>query len=304
MPKKKLQELNLLDDFLFGTVMTYPGLGEEFCKKLIRIILGVELDHITIKPQKVLYGADTDMHGARLDVYIEENGNELDGTLYDFEPDQKDNPQLKKALPQRARLYHALMDQECLRSGQTYDHLKRVIVILVTPYDPFGYDYMVYSIYNQCKEIPDMPYDDGAKTLFLYTKGTKGNPSKELKELLHYMEESTSQNACSTALQDIHAMVEQVKQDMEVSLDYMKTSEWKQQLYSEGYQKGHDSGFSEGHDSGFSEGHDSGYNKARENGILLMIQDNREEGVSDERILLKLQKNYELSEEEARKYLE
>ena len=332
MPKKKLQELNLLDDFLFGKVMTYPGLGEEFCKKLIRIILGVELNHITIKPQKVLYGADTDLHGARLDVYIEENGNELEGTLYDFEPDKKDSLQLMKALPQRARLYHALMDQECLRAGQTYEHLKRVVVILVTPYDPFEQDHMVYSISNRCKEIPDMPYDDGAKTIFLYTKGKKGNPSTELKELLHYMEESTLQNACSTTLREIHAMVEQVKQDREVSLDYMKTSEWKQLLYEKGhdagytsgYSEGHESGYNEGHESGYSEGHDSGYNEGHESGyneghdsgynegtlqerersIRLLIQNNREEGVSDERIMLKLQKNYQLSEEEARKYLE
>ena len=288
MPKKKLEELNLLDDFLFGKLMTYPGIGEEFCKKLIQIILGVELKHVTIKPQKVLYGADTDMHGARLDVYIEENGQELDGTLYDFEPDKKDNPKLVKALPQRARLYHALMDQECLRSGQTYDHLKRVAVILVMPYDPFGYDHMVYTICNQCKEIPDMPYDDGAITLFLYTRGTKGNPSEELKNLLHYMEETTFQNACSTALKDIHAMVERVKQDREVSKDYMKTVEWKQQLYSEG------------HDSGYIEGR----TEERQKAILLMIQGFREVGIPDERILLKLQKNYQLSEDEARKYLE
>lgn len=29
MEKRKLEELNLLDDFLFGAVVTYPGIGEQ-----------------------------------------------------------------------------------------------------------------------------------------------------------------------------------------------------------------------------------------------------------------------------------
>lgn len=43
---------------------------------------------------------------------------------------------------------------------------------------------MEQRISSKCEEIPDLPYDDGAKTLFLYTKGTEGNPPEELKKLL------------------------------------------------------------------------------------------------------------------------
>lgn len=31
MVKKTLQEMNLLDDFLFGKMVTYPGIGEGLC---------------------------------------------------------------------------------------------------------------------------------------------------------------------------------------------------------------------------------------------------------------------------------
>ena len=117
---RKLQELNLLDDFLFGKLVTYPGMGEQFCGQLIS-------------------------------------------------------------------------------------------VILMMPYDPFGYDHMVYTIRNRCEELPDMPYDDGAKTIFLYTKDKKGNPSRQLRELLHYMEDSKEENACNDTLKDIHKMVTKVK---------------------------------------------------------------------------------------------
>ena len=46
--------------------------GIPFSRKLIKLILGKEIADIQITPQKVFYGVDTDMHGARLDVYIEE----------------------------------------------------------------------------------------------------------------------------------------------------------------------------------------------------------------------------------------
>ncbi len=72
MEKRTLQELNLLDDFLFGKIVTYPGIGERFCKQPPDTVLGVKLDKIKIVPQEMYLGADTNLHGARLDVYIEE----------------------------------------------------------------------------------------------------------------------------------------------------------------------------------------------------------------------------------------
>ncbi len=38
MKKRKLKDLNLIDNFLFGSVVTYPGIGEEFSRKLLQII--------------------------------------------------------------------------------------------------------------------------------------------------------------------------------------------------------------------------------------------------------------------------
>lgn len=36
--KRKLEELNLLDDFLFGTMVSYPIIGEEFVREILKII--------------------------------------------------------------------------------------------------------------------------------------------------------------------------------------------------------------------------------------------------------------------------
>ena len=81
---------------------------------------------------------------------------------------------------------------------------------------------------------PDVPYDDGAKTIFLYTRGTKGQVSEEVRQFLRYMENSTSENAVNDTLRDFHHMVETVKKDREVSVKYMKQFERDNMMRAEG----------------------------------------------------------------------
>ena len=111
-------------------------------------------------------------------------------------------------------------------------------MIFITTYDPFDLNRMVYTISNKCEEVPDMPYDDGAKTLFLYTKGTEGNPPEELRQLLHYMEDTCAENAVTPELRELHEMVTQVKCDKEVGLVYMKAYELEQRLLRQGREEG------------------------------------------------------------------
>ena len=62
----------------------------------------------------------------------------------------------------------------------------------------------------------------GALSIFLYTRGTEGNPPQELRELLRYMEDSCEENATASDLRELHHMVTVVKRDREVGLEYMK----------------------------------------------------------------------------------
>ena len=80
--------------------------------------------------------------------------------------------------------------------------MKNVIVVMITPFDPFGHGLMVYTVQNGIKELPDVEYNDGAKTLFLYTKGQKNNSSEELQQLLQYMEHTTEENAKTETLKN------------------------------------------------------------------------------------------------------
>lgn len=240
MAKRKLKELNLLDDFLFGTMIAYPEIGERFSREILKIIFQREFGKLTVVPQKVYYGSDTDKHGARLDVYLEEENEKADrehpenAVIYDIEPDKNNDAESRKALPKRMRFYHAMIDGKSLKAGESYHNLKRVIIIMIMPYDPCGADRMVYTIRNTCIEDSGIPYDDGAMTLLLYTKGKTGNPREELRQLLCYMENTTRENAVNPSLKEIQQMVDTVKQDKEVSLEYMKIFEREEMLIRQG----------------------------------------------------------------------
>lgn len=159
-------------------------------------------------------------------------------TIYDIEPDKNNKRKDIDFIAQRTRFYHAIIDSRSLKSGQSYDKLKRVFVIFICPYDPFGDDRMIYTIRNHCVENPELPYEDGARTIFLYTKGRKGRDNESLSQLLDYMENTTRENAVSEELEAIQEMVDVVKEDAEVTVAYMKGFERDQMFLEEGKELG------------------------------------------------------------------
>jgi len=236
---RPLAELDLLDDFLFNALLAYPEYGRKFCRKFLKILFGREFKNLNIVTQKSYGGRDTGLHGARLDVYIEEGDEvEIDSSnvsaIYDIEPDKNNKRKDIDFIAQRTRFYHAIIDSRSLKSGQSYDKLKRVFVIFICPYDPFGDDRMIYTIRNHCVENPELPYEDGARTIFLYTKGRKGRDNESLSQLLDYMENTTRENAVTEELEDIQEMVDVVKEDAEVTVAYMKGFERDQMFLEEG----------------------------------------------------------------------
>lgn len=268
--KKKLEEMNLLDDFLFGSVVTYPEIGEQFVRILLKTVFGREIKHLSVAAQKVFYGADSDMHGTRLDVYmeadIEENAEER-ATVYDMEPDQKSSEADRKILPRRVRFYHAKIAARSLQAGLDYDKLKNVVIIMILPFDPFGWNRMRYTVKNRCLEVPGMEYEDGASTLFLYTKGTEGELAEELKQLLCYMENTTYENAVNEDLRKIHGMVETVKRDPEVTVKYMRLWEEFERRLAEGEAIGIEKGMAKGEAIGIEKGMAKGEAIGIERGI-------------------------------------
>ena len=221
-------------------MMTYPEMGEKFTRKILKLLFNREFRNLKVIAQKSYGGLNTDLRGARLDVYVESDDSaeidvSEDASIYDLEPDKNDRAKYVAAFAQRIRFYHAIIDSRSLKSGEDFGKLKRVYVIFICNYDPFGYDRVKYTIRNMCVEEPEMPYDDGAQTTVLYTKGTKGDDiSEELRQFLNYMENTTQTNAVNDTLKDIQKMVDIVKRDGEVSLSYMKGFERDTIMYEKG----------------------------------------------------------------------
>ena len=242
MQRRKLEELNLMDDFLFNAMLTHPETGEKFTHTILKLLFNRDFKNLKVSAQKFYAGMNTDLRGARLDVCIEGDCVDIDGeditSVYDVEPDQNDKAKAIAAFPKRSRFYHAIIDSRSLKSGEDFGKLKQVYVIFICNYDLFGYDRVWYTIKNRCLEETEMDYEDGAVTLVLYTRGTKGKISEELRQFLNYMENTDQNNAVNDELKSIQRMVDAVKRDGEVSLRYMKSFEHDQLMYERGIEQG------------------------------------------------------------------
>lgn len=231
---KRLEEMNLMDDFLACSLTSHKTYGEEASRYILECILQRETGRLTVVPQRGWPGEEPEKHGVRLDIYLDEE----EGGIFDVEPDNNSGAGEVQALPKRGRFYHSKIDAGNLTAGKDYSVLRNVIVVFITTYDPFGYGRMIYTVRNSCAEIPDLSYEDGAKTIFLYTGGTQGNPPEDLKLLLRYMEHSTQDNAGSAGLARLHEMVTEIKKDREVGLAYMKSCEIERRIREEGKAEG------------------------------------------------------------------
>ena len=65
---------------------------------------------------------------------------------------------------------------------------------MITSFDPFERNRMKYTVKNRCIEEPDLNYEDGALTIYLYVSGNPDGLPEELIHLLRYMNSTTAEN--------------------------------------------------------------------------------------------------------------
>ena len=131
---KPLEELDVMDDFLFSAIAADREVGEAFCRKLLSVLLGRKIGKIRVTAQHTLPAPAPEYRGIRMDVEVEE-----------YEEGEND-----------------------------FSRLPDLFVITILNYDPFGCGYMMYTVENHCIEVPDLKYGDGLKFLYFYMGGTKG----------------------------------------------------------------------------------------------------------------------------------
>lgn len=235
--KRKLKDLNLLDKFLFDEAMEDEE--NKNMKTLLDIILGQDT-HLKQPPQtEKECRSSFEKRQIRLDVYTVDE----DDVVYDTEP-QKTNT---KNLPKRSRLYQGMIDSRLLPPGCIdFNLLNPVVIIMIMPFDLFGYELYRYTFKMQCEEVPEMELGDDATRIFLNSHGKHPElVSRELIELLEYMEKSTDavvEECESERIHQMHERVNRLKSSKEMEIKFMQKCEEKEMERQEAYAEGREEG--------------------------------------------------------------
>ena len=187
---KTIEKLTIVDDFMFGAVMSNPKL----CKPLLEMILRKKIARIEYPELQKTIDKQYGSKGVRLDVYVEDN----EQTVYNIEIQTTK----KKYLSKRTRYYQGMIDLNIIDKGQDYGDLKKSFVIFICTYDPFGEDRYVYTFENRCIENPDLALGDEATKIILNIKGKVGDISDELKATLKFMDGKASESEYTDELKN------------------------------------------------------------------------------------------------------
>lgn len=218
--RKQLNELTLLDRFLFAEAMNNP----ENMQAVLEIILGQDVVLNQLPQTEKEQRGSSRFRTVRLDVWAQDSG----GTVYDVEAQQRNTGNL----PKRSRFYQALIDRQLMEPGDTdFNILNPVFIIIIAPFDLFGEEKFVYTFSMQCRESPGLELCDDAVRIFLNTHGKNDHEvSEELRELLYYMEHTNDygQQAKSAKIQKLAQNVTDLQNNAEVGVRYMQA--WEERV--------------------------------------------------------------------------
>ena len=237
--QKTLKDLNLLDRFLFSQAADDP----DTMRDMLEIILGREVV-LKLLPQTEKEQRTHPLNRyVRLDVWAMDE----EERIYNTEVQREDTGNL----PKRSRFYQALIDSNLLKPGEVgFQRLNPVYIILICPFDLFGYGLYRYTFQMQCKEVPGLSLQDGAIRIFLNTRGQHAEGvQKELIELLRYMEHTTEEVSASCTSERIHNIqkrIHAIKSSEKIGVKYMQAWEEKILEQEKAREEGHASGLREG----------------------------------------------------------
>lgn len=244
---KPLKDLNLTSRFLYDAVME----DAETTRAALSIIFGKDIPLLSWNESEKEFRISPLMRSIRMDIV----SFDADGNVYDSEMQGEQKPDL----PKRSRYYQALLDTGLLEPGiPNYNVLNDSFIIFIMPFDLFGYGKYRYTFTSKCMEVPDLRLPDGATRIFLNTRGkNEAEVSKELVDFLHYLENTTDENAResdSERIRQIHKQVCKVKQSEEVGMRYLRELEEKYYAKQEGIEQGIEKGIEQGIEKGIEQG--------------------------------------------------
>ncbi|MDE5891453.1 MAG: Rpn family recombination-promoting nuclease/putative transposase [Acetatifactor sp.] len=245
--KTLLEELNLTDRFLFAETMDEP----EAYEAMVGILLEDEIELLDRTQTEKELRVSPQLRAVRLDVV----NMDKKGQVYFTEMQKTDTGNLIR----RSQYYQAQMDVSLLEPGcNNFNQLNDSCMILVAPFDLFGYGLYRYTFGGQCKEIPGLMLPDGATRIFINTFGTnRENFSQEFLDFMEYINDTRDVVAArseSPRLKLIHSKVEKIRHSEKCGVKYMQR--WEELAYArqDGYEEGCNIGYERGHMEGRNEG--------------------------------------------------
>ena len=169
--RKTLDELTLMDDYMFAQVMR----DTRHLKPLLEYILQINIKEIELIELQKTKKEGYDSKGVRLDLYVTDDT----GAVYNVEV-QTSN---KRNLPKRMRYYQSIIDISILTPGMEYGSLKKSFLIFICNYDEYGRGRYLYTFENTCREEPGLKFGDESYKVVVNTKGKKGGINAHLKDV-------------------------------------------------------------------------------------------------------------------------
>lgn len=203
---KPFDDLTIIDDFMFGAVMSDP----KYLKPLLEYIIGVKISRITYPERQKTIDINYGFKGVRLDVYCEDETK----SVYSVEIQTTD----QKNLPKRIRYYHDMIDINILDKGSNYRDLRKSFVIFICTFDYYRKDRYMYTFRKQCQEDSSLYLDDETTSIMLNVNGNVGEIDEELKGALRYMAGYAPAGGYAETLDNA---VKEVKDNEKWRRDYM-----------------------------------------------------------------------------------
>lgn len=225
---KRLKELTIKDNFMFGAVM----MDEDNCKGLLERVLEIPIDRVDVSKEKsIVYHPE--YKGVRLDVYAKDEKQ----TRYNVEIQVERKP----ALGKRSRYYQSQMDMEMLLTGEDYTELPNTYVIFICDFDPFGDGLYRYSTGMVCEET-GKSVSDGVKTIYLNAHGrNREDIPEELLQFLDYVKNTGRTEGTSTTdsfVRHLQDSIDKIKQNRGMEERYMLLEEMMRNEKREGNTEG------------------------------------------------------------------
>lgn len=237
---------------------------KEACQEVVRILLGHP--SLVVKDVKTQYSIrNIENRSVVLDVLAEDT----DGRMVNIEMQVSEDEDHQR----RARYYQASMDMSFLEKGCPYEELPELYLIFITEKDFLNQKTGICYIDRVVRSRGTVT-DNGVHEV--YANLTYGCEDERIDELLRYMKKSDSDyqtEVFPNVVRKVRYLKEQ-KEGVEIMCRILE------------------------------EERNEGIMIGMEKGIQAFICDNREENIPRERVLVKLQKRFELSEDEAEMWLE